>query len=176
MNRLAAILLLTLCAGCATQKPATNVARISSSLVVVPRATVASAAAVAPAPVMRSVTLAWDASPSPDVAGYVICHGPESRSTYPFRFDVGNVTRATIALPAGRTNYVTVAAYDTSGMFSPYSNEIAPVEQRMMEIYAMTNTAAEALDWQPAQTLYRGPPLSGSGFWKLSVTNWMEWQ
>ncbi len=70
-----------------------------------------------------SVTLAWDRSPEPDVAGYLISYGTQS-GTYTVRADVGNVATWTVAsLNAGQRYYFVVQAYNTSGGQSAMSNE-----------------------------------------------------
>ena len=67
------------------------------------------------------VTLAWDANNEPDLAGYKIHFGIQSR-VYSSTVDVGNVTQATINIPFG--SYISATAYDTDGHESEYSNEI----------------------------------------------------
>lgn len=72
-----------------------------------------------------SVTLAWDANIEPDLAGYKMHHGLESRK-YTTRIDVGNVTTSVVnKLEEGVTYYFAVTAYNTSGLESDYSNEVS---------------------------------------------------
>jgi hypothetical protein len=71
-----------------------------------------------------SVTLAWDRSQEPNIAGYRVYYGTTSRHYTTMR-SVGNSTTATISnLEPGTTYYFAVTAYDTSGNESSYSQEI----------------------------------------------------
>jgi hypothetical protein len=71
-----------------------------------------------------SVTLAWDRSQEPDVAGYRVYYGTTS-GHYTTMISVGNSTTCTISnLEPGMTYYFAVTAYDTSGNESAYSQEI----------------------------------------------------
>ena len=70
------------------------------------------------------VTLAWDKSTDPTVAGYRVYYGTSSRS-YPASIDVGNTTTFTVSnLPDGSILYFAATDYDTSGIESGYSNEV----------------------------------------------------
>ena len=71
-----------------------------------------------------NVTLAWDPSADPDVAGYRVHYGLHSQ-TYPLVVDAGNVTKQTIGdLQEGVFYYFAVTAYDTAGLESDFSGEI----------------------------------------------------
>jgi hypothetical protein len=71
------------------------------------------------------ITLAWDQNSEPDIAGYRIYYGQESRS-YTNVVDVGNYTSCVIAdLEDGETYYFAATAYNTEGYESGYSNEIS---------------------------------------------------
>jgi FG-GAP-like repeat/Fibronectin type III domain len=71
-----------------------------------------------------SVTLAWNPSSGPNLAGYRVHEGTSTR-TYTKTIDVGNITEATISdLTTGRTYYFVVSAYNTAGAESGYSNEV----------------------------------------------------
>ncbi|MBE7499678.1 MAG: tandem-95 repeat protein [Verrucomicrobiales bacterium] len=72
-----------------------------------------------------TVQLAWDPNSEPDIGGYRIHFGLGSRY-YTFREDVGNVTNATIRLPAipGMTFFFAATAYTVDGIESDYSNEV----------------------------------------------------
>ena len=69
------------------------------------------------------VTLAWNANPESDIAGYRLYFGTESgiRSTM---VDVGNVTTSPLGLPAAGTYFAVVTAYNTFGLESLPSSEI----------------------------------------------------
>ena len=70
------------------------------------------------------VTLEWEASSDPDVAGYNIYQGTYSRD-YDESMDAGNWTSATIAdLEDNETYYFAVTAYNSVGDESGYSNEV----------------------------------------------------
>jgi hypothetical protein len=84
-------------------------------------------AAGAYAQAQQSVTLAWDPSSDPTVAGYRVYVGSASH-TYTNLTDVGNKTSATITgLISGRMYYFAVTAYDASGLESDFSGEITYV-------------------------------------------------
>lgn len=68
------------------------------------------------------VTLTWNANSEPDLAGYKIYTGLQSR-TYGDPIDVGNVTEHTMTVSDG-FNFFAVTAYDTEGLESEYSNEV----------------------------------------------------
>jgi hypothetical protein len=71
------------------------------------------------------ITLAWDQNSEPDISGYRIYYGRESRS-YTNVVDVGNYTSCVIAdLEDGETYYFAATAYNTEGYESGYSNEIS---------------------------------------------------
>lgn len=72
-----------------------------------------------------SLSLAWDPSPDPRVAGYRLYLGGISQ-TYTNLTDVGNKTSITILnLIPGATYYFAVTAYDSHGSESAFSGEIA---------------------------------------------------
>ena len=70
---------------------------------------------------VNAVTLAWDANSEPDLAGYKIHWGTQSRA-YTNIFDVGNVIQTDVDIPIG--SYIAATAYDTDGNESGYSDEI----------------------------------------------------
>ena len=69
------------------------------------------------------VTLAWDASAAPDIAGYELSYGT-SPATYTTTIDVGNVTTWTLDLPDGFVYYFAVRSYNSLGERSDYSSEV----------------------------------------------------
>jgi hypothetical protein len=72
-----------------------------------------------------SVTLAWDASTDPIVAGYNVYYGGAS-GAYTNEISVGNATSATISgLVEGTTYYFAATTYAASGMESSFSSEIS---------------------------------------------------
>ena len=71
-----------------------------------------------------NVSITWDPSPGPDIAGYVINYGIQS-GNYEYEIDVGNVTEFGLeSLNDGITYYIAVRAYNWAGEFSDYSNEV----------------------------------------------------
>lgn len=70
------------------------------------------------------VELAWDPNPETDLAGYRLYYGTRS-GDHPTRVEVGNVTTAQLSQPVPTTLYVVCVAYNTAGLESLPSNEIA---------------------------------------------------
>jgi fibronectin type 3 domain-containing protein len=72
-----------------------------------------------------SVTLAWDPSPSVSVVGYRLYYGTSPR-TYTYSIDAGPSTTVTLSnLLRGTTYYMAVTAYDSFGLESEFSEEVA---------------------------------------------------
>ncbi len=70
------------------------------------------------------VTLAWDESTHPDLAGYRLYLGIAS-GIYQSSIDVGKNTTWTVGnLDEGETYYIAATAYDASGMESSFSNQV----------------------------------------------------
>ena len=70
------------------------------------------------------VTLAWDSNSEPDVIGYKIYYGEQSRN-YTYCVDVGHATSCVISgLTSGHTYYFTANAYDMNGNESGFAEEI----------------------------------------------------
>jgi hypothetical protein len=70
------------------------------------------------------ITLEWDASSGPDIAGYKIYYGTSSRN-YDTVIDIGNYTSVSIAdLEDNETYYFAVTAYNADGDESVYSSEV----------------------------------------------------
>ena len=94
------------------------------------------------------VSLQWDASPSPEVAGYRIYFGVAS-GTYTNAVSVGTVTTATISgLVTGTKYYFAATAFDAAGDESEFSNEAShtvgsstrpapPTNLRVVEIFSV---------------------------------------
>lgn len=72
-----------------------------------------------------SVTLAWNPSTDPTIAGYNIYYGGASY-TYTNKISVGNATSVTISgLVPGTTYYFAATTYSASGLESAFSGELA---------------------------------------------------
>ncbi len=86
----------------------------------------------------RSVTLAWDPSPSTNLAGYNVYYGAGC-GQYTNIVNAGNTTTVTIpGLVQGVTYFFAATAYDTSELESDFSNEIVytvPEENSLDESY-----------------------------------------
>lgn len=75
-------------------------------------------------PITRTVTLAWDASPSEGVIGYRVHYGTHSND-YTHVLDVANSTSADIPnLVEGTTYYFVITSYDSAGTESWPSDEL----------------------------------------------------
>jgi Fibronectin type III domain len=74
--------------------------------------------------VVRTITIAWDASPSSEVVGYSVHYGTRS-GEYSREIDVGNHTTAEIPnLIDGTTYFFAVTGYTGAGEQSPASDEL----------------------------------------------------
>jgi uncharacterized membrane protein YgcG len=71
-----------------------------------------------------SVTATWNPNPEPSVAGYQLLYGTASGS-YTTVLDVGRVTSYSFSVTGGVTYYFVLQAYNTAGVYSPYSAEVA---------------------------------------------------
>jgi len=95
-----------------------------------------------------SVTLAWNASTDPTVAGYNVYYGGAS-GAYTNEISVGNATNATISgLVQGTTYYFAATTYAASGMESPFSSEVSylipmnvPIVNQTPTLNAINNLA-----------------------------------
>jgi hypothetical protein len=76
---------------------------------------------------VQSVTLAWNQSTDPTVAGYNIYYGGAS-GTYTNESSAGSATNATISgLISGKTYYFAATAYNALGLESGFSSEMSYV-------------------------------------------------
>jgi hypothetical protein len=81
-------------------------------------------------PGLYNVSLSWDASTSPDVAGHIIHYGVES-GNYTESMIVENATTVTLSgLTSGITYFFAVTAYTASGLQSDFSDEVSFVPGR----------------------------------------------
>ena len=72
----------------------------------------------------QNATLAWNPSPSANVAGYMLYHGSDG-TNFDSQMDAGtNTTWTVTGLEPGSTNYFEVMAYDVNHYESPPSNPI----------------------------------------------------
>src|ERR1700722_1790661 len=74
---------------------------------------------------VHAATATWSANPAPDVTGYILSYGTQP-GVHPTSIDVGDVTTWQInTLSPGQTYYFVVQAYDSSGLTSDPSAEVA---------------------------------------------------
>lgn len=78
-------------------------------------------AAVAPS---YSVTLAWDPSPTPDIAGYRVYYGVAS-GEYSYSIDVQTTSAKISGLLGGVTYFFAVTSHNSDKLESGYSDEIS---------------------------------------------------
>ena len=88
-----------------------------------------------------TLTLAWDPNLEPDVAGYKVYYGTQSRD-YIHVVDIGHQTSCTISgLTSGEVYYFAVTAYDIDNNESAFSVEIT---------YEVQNSAYQkSMPWIP---------------------------
>jgi hypothetical protein len=110
-----------------------------------------------PAP---TISLAWDPSPAPNIAGYRLYQGGASQ-TYTNITDLGNVCSASIwALAPGATYYFAVTVYNDAGLESKLSEEVSytvPVPgpvQPPVNLFVVGNQVALFGTVTPAQTYF----------------------
>jgi hypothetical protein len=72
------------------------------------------------------ISLAWDASVSPEVTGYNIYVG-NSSGTYGAPITIGNQTTYTVTGLTSGTYYIVATAFDALGNESAFSNEVSQV-------------------------------------------------
>jgi hypothetical protein len=72
------------------------------------------------------VSLAWDPSVSPGIAGYKIYFG-NSSGTYGTPITIGNQTTYTVTGLTSGTYYFAVTAFDAQGNESDFSNEVSQI-------------------------------------------------
>jgi hypothetical protein len=88
-----------------------------------------------PCAVAGEVTLAWDRNTEPDLAGYKVYVGVESR-TYDRVIDAGNETTCVVSgLEEGKTYYFAATAYNSNNLESDFSNEVVTTLSAVSEAY-----------------------------------------
>ncbi len=103
------------------------------------------------AQVAQTVSLAWDASPGPDVTSYSVHHGTAS-GVYSYATNMGNQTSASVTgLQAGQMYYLVVCARNAAGVESLPSNEITyQLPSATLPIVALTAPISGANYTSPA--------------------------
>jgi hypothetical protein len=131
------------------------------------------------------VSLAWDASISPNIAGYKVYVGIAPR-TYGAPTTIGNQTTYTVTgLIGPKTFYFAVTAFDVDGNESDFSNEVSQVVSSGMLPVTIRITTIPAPG--PRVTLLLVPSIlttqatvvwqtdaecSGSALWSTDQTTW----
>ena len=96
-----------------------------------------------------SVTLAWNASTDPNVAGYNVYYGGAC-GAYTNKICAGNATNATISgLTQGTTYYFAATTYAASGMESPYSSEVSCLVPLNVPTVNYSNTYTAVVCYKP---------------------------
>ena len=116
----------------------------------------------------QTLTLAWDPSPSPDVAGYVVYYGTVS-GVYDHRLDIHTNTIASITdLKEGEVYYFVVAAYDQQGVESAPSNEVSYLVPGLVELTLNSTNSYDEL-------LLRTSVVWGRTYKVQASTNLVYW-
>lgn len=90
-----------------------------------------------PSAAAQTVSIAWDASPEPDVTGYKLYYGNSSRS-YHSIITIGNRTEYTFGdLTGMEIVYVAVTAVDMAGNESDYSEELALEMKKVAALFRL---------------------------------------
>src|SRR5262245_29458127 len=122
----------------------------------------------------RSVTLAWDPSPSPLVAGYQVYYGTSS-DTLAQSLDVGSSLVASISdLDDNQTYFFVVIDYTSSGFVSPPSNMVVLNDstERSRETGTPTlRSAAMIGGTASAGLLWRNTSSGAIGLWSMQGTS-----
>jgi hypothetical protein len=129
-----------------------------------------------------TVTLAWNPSPGSGVTNYNIYYGVTS-GAYTNQTPVGNVTNATIGLPArGVRYYFAATAVNASGLESVYSSEISwldPLPPPPPTNWLVSVTVQQSQDntnWLDLTNLpalsFTNPPTAPALYWrtKMNIT------
>jgi len=114
------------------------------------------------APAALAQTLVWDPSPGPAVTGYTL-HVGYASGVYEYGIDVGPGTSLPLPpLAAGRTHYFAVSAYDASGRYSAYSNEVVLSRQDAERVPLAAAFTAEPVTGTAPLTVRFVPSASGA--------------
>ena len=72
---------------------------------------------------LQAATVQWNPNPESDIAGYKLSYGTQT-GVYTTSVDTGNVTTWNLTLTPGTRYFVVLQAYNTGGLYSPYSAEV----------------------------------------------------
>jgi hypothetical protein len=114
-----------------------------------------------------NVILGWNASASPNVAGYHVYYGTTS-GIYSYKVDAGNATSVTISnLTSGVTYYFAATAYDASGDESQFSGEVSLVASGGLEMSFLPGSGS------PPEIQF--PAESGHWYEIQATTDFKNW-
>ena len=124
--------------------------------------------------VARSVELDWNASSSPDVAGYNVYYGTTS-GNYSHKVDAGNAVSVTISnLNAGATYFFAATAYDTNGNESAYSSEVSFIVPGLLTMSRGAAALTQSLGL-PAAPVMQFPVEPGHWYEVQATTDFHTW-
>lgn len=110
------------------------------------------------------VSLAWDASASPNIAGYKVYVGTSSRS-YGAPIVIGPQTNYSVTGLNTGTYYFTVTAFDAGGNESDYSNEVSQVIASSVSKCSINgDSTVDALDLQLLANVILGTSPTSSRY------------
>lgn len=113
-----------------------------------------------------AVTLTWDANAGTNVAGYKLYCGASS-GCYTNAIDFGPSRTNTVSTVAGMTNYFVVTAYDSNGIESDFSAELAYVPGLPQAVTVRFDRAdSVAGPWTNLQTIITTRP----GYWRVTIS------
>ena len=98
----------------------------------------------------RSITVAWDPNPEPNVSGYVVYVGSEP-GVYSGRYDVGKAISFVYADAVDNQNYYfSVAAYSADLLAGPRSQEVSTIDTPFVAPMSMTHSEPVRAEASPA--------------------------
>src|SRR4051794_20168381 len=124
-----------------------------------------------------TVTAIWDANTESNLAGYKLSYGTQS-GIYTTTIDVGKVTSYAVSLNPG-TYYFAVQAYNTNGLISAYSTEVAatigaPAITSLTPASGAVGTsvviAGSGFATTPSTVSFNGVPASPTAWSDTSIT------
>ena len=108
------------------------------------------------------ISLAWDASISPNVSGYKIYSGTSS-GNYGTPLTIGNQTTYTVSGLSTGTYYFAVTAFDADGNESDFSNEVSQIISSGPSCNINGDGAVNVLDLQALANIILGITSSSPG-------------
>ena len=124
-------------------------------------------------PGSQTATLGWDPSPDPAASGYFLCWGCAADQCTN-RFDVGNVTNASVAgLSLGQVYWFEVVAYDAAGDEALPSNEISYQPSQAAQATALSLGVTQQGGGKVAQLSFQGQ--AGLVYELQATTDFHSW-